>query len=189
MKALLVHILLALAVLGGGTAGPDPRMPLLVRDQVPLFLKILSYDKNLAARGDAVVLGVLYQERFRGSMLVKDDVLAAAARFDAVGGRPVRAVPIPIDGTRDLEAALAEQGVNVIYVTPLRAYDVAAIARAAQARQALTLTGVPAYLGAGLAVSLDVKAGKPQILINLPASEAEGADFHSQLLRVAAVTR
>ena len=189
LRSLFLHIVLAVLVLAGATVGGDPQMPLAVRDQVPLFLKILSYDKNLPARGDEIVLGVLYQERFRGSLLVKDDLLAATERYSAVSGRPVRIVPIPIDGVRDLGAVLAARGISVGYVAPLRAYDVAEIARAARQQQVLTLTGVPAYLGAGLSVSLDVKGSKPQILINLPASEAEGADFHSQLLRVAAVTR
>ena len=165
------------------------QMPLPVKDQMPLFLKILSYDKNLPQRGDEIVIGVLYQQRYRHSLLAKDELVAVMKQFKAVSGRPVRLVPLAIDEETSLAAVLDDPRINVFYVSPLRAFDIEAITEVSRDREIVTLTGIPSYLDAGLSVSLDVKGGKPQILINLPASEAEGADFHSQLLKVAKVMR
>ena len=164
-------------------------MPLPVKDQMPLFLKILSYDKNLPERGDEIVLGVVYQERYRHSLLVKDELVAVMKQFGAVLRRPVHLVPLAVDEKTALADVPDEPRINVFYVSPLRAFDMEQITTVSRNREIVTLTGVPSYLEAGLSVSLDVKGGKPQILINLPASEAEGADFHSQLLKVARVIR
>ena len=164
-------------------------MPLPVKDQMPLFLKILSYDKNLPERGDEVVIGVVYQNRYRQSLLAKDELVAVMKQFRAVSGFPIHLVPLAIDEKTSLADVLDDPRINVFYVSPLRAYDIEQITTVSRERAIVTLTGVPSYLEAGLSVSLDVKGGKPQILINLPASEAEGADFHSQLLKVARVFR
>ncbi len=165
------------------------QMPLPVKDQMPLFLKILSYDKNLPERGDEIVIGVLYQERFRQSLLAKDELWTVMKQYRTLSGRPLRLVLLPLDEKTSLASVLDDPRVNVFYVSPLRAFDIEAITEVSREREIVTLTGIPSYLDAGLSVSLDVKGGKPQILINLPASEAEGADFHSQLLKVAKVMR
>ena len=164
-------------------------MPLPVKDQMPLFLKILSYDKNLPERGNEVVIGVVYQERYRHSLRAKNELVAVMQQFGALSGRPIRLVPLAIDEKTSPAAVLADPRINVFYVSPLRAFDIERITAVSRAQEIVTLTGVPSYLEEGLSVSLDVKGGRPQILINLPASEAEGADFHSQLLKVARVIR
>lgn len=172
-----------------GVGSHVEEMPLPVKDQMPLFLKILSYDKNLPHRGDEIVIGVMYQERFRSSILAKDEVMEVMQSFEAVSGRSIRLVPLAIDENTALDERLDDPAINVFYVAPLRAFDLQKLTDVSRTREIITLTGVPAYLDAGLSVSLDVKGGKPLILINLPASEAEGADFHSQLLKFAQVTR
>ena len=48
-------------------------------------------------------------------------------------------------------------------------------------------TGVPEYLSAGLAVSLDLRDDKPRILVNLKASKDAGAEFRSQMLSLARI--
>ncbi len=190
LRRYLQHIILTLALmLGIGMQSHEQPMPLPVKDQMPLFLKILSYDKNLPERGDEIVIGVVYQERYRNSLLAKDELVAVMKPYRTVSGRPVRLVPLAIDEKTSLADVLDDPRINVFYVSPLRAVDMEQITTVSRDHEIVTLTGVPSYLEAGLSVSLDVKGGKPQILINLPASEAEGADFHSQLLKVARVIR
>ena len=190
LRRAFYHITLALTlVLCMGLQSNRQEMPLPVKDQMPLFLKILSYDKNLSDRGDEIVIGVLYQERYRASLLAKDEVLTVMKQFETVSGHPIRLVPIDLDAQDALRTRLEEKDVNIVYVAPLRAFDLQRLTSLSRSHSILTLTGVPNYLGEGLSVSLDVQRNKPLILINLPASEAEGAKFHSQLLKFAQVTR
>jgi YfiR/HmsC-like len=50
-----------------------------------------------------------------------------------------------------------------------------------------TVTAVNEHLLAGAAVGLSLRGDHAEIVVNLPASRAEGASFSSQLLRVARI--
>jgi YfiR/HmsC-like len=161
-----------------------------VQVHVPLLVKILSFDRNLTARiGERVVLGVLYQRHYRTSANIADEVRRAAAELETTdtGGFTVHPVAIDLDATQDLRAALARHQVTVLYVSPLRAVDLATVIAATRPGSVTTLTGVPEYVETGLAVGIDLRGGRPEIVVNLPASRAEGADLNAQLLKLARV--
>ena len=92
---------LALAVLGLGlgavtspTMAQDVPVPPAV--QVPLLLKILTFDRHLAAAAEPLVVGVVFQRRNRASAAIGDEVrvlLTASAR-------PIRVIVIDLDETR-----------------------------------------------------------------------------------------
>lgn len=42
-----------------------------------------------------------------------------------------------------------------------------------------SVTGVPRYVESGLVVGLELKGGRPEIVVNLPAPRTEGADLGS----------
>lgn len=152
-----------------------------VEVQVPLFLKLLRFERQLQSRAsdDTLVIGVVYQQRFRTSLEVKD-AFAAAAR--AAADRPLRCAPLDLDRQQDLAGALVASGARVLYLCPLRAADPKGIAGIAREHRVLSLTGVPEYLAAGVAVGIDTKGQKPLILVCLPAVRAAGAEFSSRLL-------
>lgn len=181
----LVPLLLGAAVL---PAPQDMAVPVDV--QYPLFLKILTYDRALQERtGEELVVGVLYQERVRESWLAKDAFMEAmqASPIGSVQGVPVRAVPLTAARGPELAQALAEGEVDALYVTPMRAPAIDHIAHVTRARRITTLTGVPAYVEAGLAVGIGLDGRRPEILVNLEAARAEGADFKAPLLRLARI--
>lgn len=50
-----------------------------------------------------------------------------------------------------------------------------------------TVTGVPVYCDAGVALGIGRRAGRASIIVNRGASEREGARFSARLLRLARV--
>lgn len=152
-----------------------------VEVQVPLFLKLLHFERQLQSRvpDDTLVVGVVYQQRFRASLEAKDAFVAATK---AAADRPLRCVPLDLDRQRDLAGALVASRVRVLYLCPLRAAHLRGIAGTAREHRMLTLTGVPDYIAAGVAVAIDSKGQKPLILVSLPAVRAAGADFSSRVL-------
>jgi hypothetical protein len=185
---------LAALALGGWTAttpaaAQDISVPVEV--QVPLLLKILTFDRTLAAEShDSLVVGVVFQSHYRASAAISDEVcraLATAGR-NLNAGRVLRVVRIDLDDPRNLGAALLREGVRVLYVTPLRAVATSAVAAATRERQVVSMTGVVRYVEEGLAVAVDANGERPQIVINLAASRAEGAVFAGQLLKLARLT-
>lgn len=173
-----------------GAAAFAQDVPTPVELHHPLLLKILSFDRMLEQRaGPEIVVGVVYQARFRASYVVKETFMeTATASPDAqVKGIPVRCVAIELGSTAAFADLLAQQQVDVLYIAPLRAVDIHDIALRTREHQTLTFTGVPSYVNDGLAVGIDLLENKPKIIINLPAARAEGAAFKAHLLKLAHV--
>jgi hypothetical protein len=160
-----------------------------VKLQLALLLKVLTFDRNLNQRaGDELVIAICYQQEYDRSVKVKDEILSVmqASPVDKIGDLPLRFSSIDM-GKSDLEKAISKEDVDVLYFTPLRDVSLQTIASVSRAKKTLTLTGVPDYVKSGLAVGIGTKEEKPLIIINLPAAKAEGADFSSQLLKLAEV--
>lgn len=181
-----VFAALALAAVAARAA----ESPIPAELQVQLLLRIFSFDRALAA-DDELVVGVLVQKRHRASYDAAEEMLAAlrAAAGEAAGGRRVRALAIACETPDALVAALDREPVDILYVTPLRAFAVDRIAAAVRPRRVRTLTAVPDLVEQGLGVGLGLRDDRPEIVINLSAAQAEGADFSSQLLGHARVLR
>lgn len=184
-----ICIALVLAVLWTGTSSAQ-EMAVPINIQVPLFLKILTFDRNLKDRvGDEIVIAVLYQEKFRRSLNVKDEFIKLMNELPvkSVEDIPIRCVSLDISDEIELDSVIARYNADVLYIAPLRAVSAKTIAGVSRAKKKPTLTGVPDYVESGLAVGIGIKGDKPQIIINLPAVKAEGVDFSSQLLKLAKV--
>lgn len=171
---------------------PAQELAISVDVHVPLLMKILNYDRSLPAKLHGQInVGLLYQGKYRTSANVADEVRAAIAQLpeDALSGYPVNLVAIDLDKTDDLGKALVEHQVQVLYVTPMRGADLAMVVQVSQVAQVLTVTGVPRYVEAGVAIGIDRKGERSQIVVNVAASRAEGADFSAQLLKLARVVK
>jgi hypothetical protein len=177
-------VLLGLAPLEGQD------MPVPPEQQLVLFPKILEFDRNLQSRaGDEIVIGILYQRNFRDSRNARNDLLSAAEQqsLTTIAGIPVRFVSIDSD-EQPLASAVETEQLDLLYVSPLRAFDLQQISALSRQHAFVTLTGVPDYVAeVGIAIGIGSRGGRPEIVINLPACEAGGVDFHSQLLQLARV--
>lgn len=170
---------------------PAQKMAIPVKLQIALFLKILTFDRNLKERvGSELVFAVLYQENFGTSLEVKKEFLklvekSSLGKIDEI---PLRFVSINLE-ENDIKEAASRNNVDIIYVTPLDQMKMETITSVSRSRGITTLTGVADYVKSGLAVGIDTKDEKPLILINLSAAKAEGADFSSQLLKLAKIIK
>jgi hypothetical protein len=158
--------------------------------QARIFRKILLFDKAFERRAEGgLVVAVIYQNGFRRSYLAMHDFCSAATEEAVQPFDPVafRCATVDLDRVPDLASALAELGADLLYVAPLRSYDIGKIARAAREMHLPAYTGVPDYLQDGLSVSLELREDKPRILINLKAAKESGAEFDSRILSLATI--
>jgi hypothetical protein len=177
-----------LVFLGLAAAAPAARaqeVSVPVRVQVPLLLRIMTFDRNLPARSSGDLrIAVLYQSRNRTSQVIADEVARA------IGSTPgAEAVGIDLDNIADLRTVLVQSRARVLYVSPLRGIDIGSIVRVSRETGVTTITGVPRYVDEGIAIGLDLKADRPEIIVNLEGARAEGADFTAQLLKLARVVQ
>lgn len=159
--------------------------------QIPLLYKILTFDRKLGDRapGNDIVIAIVFQTGYRGSLVARDQVVDALKQMgdSTISGHPVNWVAVELNDVESLRLALIRHRVDVIYVTPLRGVELDPIKRVARAARMTTFTGVPRYVERGLALGVGIARERPQIIVNLGASRAEGSDFTSQLLRVSKV--
>lgn len=184
---ILLAVLLIIQLVGAVSA-EEMEMPIEI--QIPLFLKILPFDRNLKERvGDEIVLGIVYQEKFRKSFNVKTQLedFLAKSKENKIDDIPFRYVLINLSRLSEFKASLAKEKVDIVYITPLRAIAVETLVSVCRSMGITTLTGVPAYCELGIAISIGSKGGSPLIIINLPGARSEGADFSSRLLKLAEV--
>jgi hypothetical protein len=183
-RALAVAALL-LAALGVSARAQDVEVPVSV--QLPLFLKVMSFDRRLATRTTSpVVIAIAYQGGFRMSIDARNDALKAAQGVASVGGMSLTVVVIDLD-REDLERALSRNRVTLLYVAPLRGVDIGDIIAVTRAARVTTLSGVPRYVEQGCAVGVRLQGDRPRIVVNLSASRLEGAEFGAELLKLAQV--
>jgi hypothetical protein len=158
--------------------------------QASLMLKVITFDRLLAARAEnEVAVGIAYQSGNRASLLVKDQVAAALknARV-AAPDRPVRVVLIDLD-KESIATALGREDLYLLYVAPLRAVDIGELAAATRKAQVTTFTGNGEYVSQGLAVGVRLEGDRPRLLVNVQQAKLEGADFSAELLKLAKVVK
>lgn len=158
-----------------------------VEVQTKLFFKIISLERNLFEKpNEEIVLGIVYQGNFRLSEITREEFLKFVKNEDmySLNNKRIRYVTINLD-KEDLEISIKKHQLDVLYIAPLRAYDIHDIQKKSEELQVFTLASIVEYVNSGLAVGLDIVADKPQIVINLKNTKAQGADFSSRLLKIA----
>ncbi|HEV8132322.1 MAG TPA: YfiR family protein [Acidobacteriota bacterium] len=159
--------------------------------QVPLILKVLTYDRNFEERAqNELKIGIVYTGN-AASLKAKNEVMGVLEKFSGKTIRklPIKYVLVEFTSQRDLESATKTLHMNVLYIAPGNAQNLDALLKVSQANQIITTTGVPTYVDQGVAVGIGIRQDKPQILINLGGSKREGSEFDASLLRIASVIR
>jgi hypothetical protein len=190
-----MRVPVSLVLLAALAAAPSARaadvMPVPAELQVPLLLKILTYDRNLESRAKAELnIGVVFDPADPASVKAKNEVADILTKVadKTVKKLPIKFVSIEYKTLPELETTVRSRHVNLLYLTPgLR--NVEELIRFSQANRITTATGVRSFVERGVAVGVGVRQDKPEILINLPSSRSEGSEFDASLLRIATVLK
>jgi hypothetical protein len=150
--------------------------------QLPAFLKALSFDRTLPASDGELAIGVVFTPGDENSESTKDRLLEIHRELTRirVKGQRVRLVPIPYDPGSSLGTA----GVKVVLVAPLSASAIDGLARQSGSADVLTLATDAAYVDRGLAMGMEMDAGRPRFVVNLAAAVEAGAAFESSFLNL-----
>ncbi len=178
---------LLLALRPGLAAAAEP-MPLRPELQIPLILKILTYDRHIESKaGEQVVVGIVYAPTDPSSVAAANEVGDVLFRFQdkTVKRLPIRYRLVEYSTPEALERTIDRWGISVLWVAPGSAKNLAGITSVSRRKDVTTTTGVPDYVRRGVAVGLDLGDARPQILIHLEAAKEEGCEFDASLLRIA----
>ncbi len=177
---------LLLALRPGVAAGAEP-MPLKADLQIPLILKILTYDRHFESKAGAqLVVGIVYAPTDVTSVAAANEVSDVLFRFQdkTVKRLPIRYRLVEYMTPEALERTVERWGISVFYVAPGSARNIDGIKAVSQKHGVTTTTGVPDYVRRGLSVGLGLSDDRPHILINQGSARAEGSEFDASLLRI-----
>jgi hypothetical protein len=182
---------LVLALCAGVAAAAEP-MPLRPDLQVPLLLKILTYDRHFEQKaGRELSIGISYAPEDPESKAAAEQILQTLYRFrdKTVKTLPIRYHLLEYTGADKLQRSISERGVSVLYVAPGMSRHLEGLVTVSQGRDITTVTGVPDYVRRGISVGIGLADDRPQIVINQTSARAEGSEFDASLLRIATVVK
>ncbi|MDQ1266040.1 MAG: hypothetical protein QG635_1192 [Bacteroidota bacterium] len=158
--------------------------------QLPLFLKILTFDRNLNTRANKEFhFLIVYQKSYRSSYNSMMGIQSAAESHEVntLNNLPLKFKTLSITREEELDSYLAGNKTGVVYFSLLRGLSIQKLSEICRKRKVLSITGVPEYIEDGFSISLDVQNDKPLIINDLKEAKAEGADFSSQLLKISKI--
>lgn len=163
----------------------DPALP--VAQQVPLLLKVLTYERTIMETDvTSVPVGFLYDPGNEGSRRQLDEFEGEFRQYadKTLHGHMVTLVPIPLAflGKEALPPEAA--GIRVLYVPPLGAAILPVVREWTRSRKILSVTPVSSFVDAGLTLGLVIRNGRTGVSINRSASDAEGKAWSDDFLRL-----
>lgn len=152
-------------------------MPIPVKLQSALFLKILSYDRKIKNDIKIAVLDGSNKSEIESS-------------FQAVKGQKISGYSFSVSGISLSElSSMKANSIDILYVTSNNKAHISNIIKSSRSNGVLTITGIPEYVNDGLSVGIGIKNGKPDILVNLSSSKSEDHELSSQLLKLCTIVR
>ena len=159
-----------------------------------MLLRILAYDRNIKTRsnGKSAPVLILYQEGNQASEAVQSDVQNALEDLSnsvSISGLRVQVNALAYSNANDLDNKVAALHPVAIFVCTGLGDALSAVMNTSRKRQVLSMTITTTYLKSGISIGLSRGDDRVNILVNLPAARAEGADLDAALLRLAEVYR
>jgi hypothetical protein len=153
-------------------------MPVGNEQQCTMFKRIFSYDKHLRDSERIIVIVV-------GTTRRGPDVVAAVQSFRENGMFPAA---VTVDMLSDTLTSTLERASTAVYVLPGVDYD--AVAEFVATQGFLSVSGIPSLAEQGqVSVSVDLAAGRPQVVVNMPRLKSEGHELSAELLKLARIIR
>jgi hypothetical protein len=150
--------------------------------QATIIIKMLEYDRSTQNQPGPIVVGVMAPKNDASSQQLQKQLTAGFEKNFTVHGRAVEVHAFSL-------AELATAKPKLVYLTPGSAGEISAIIAVCEKHKILSVTGVPELMRNGVAVGLFPKAAGTQIVVNLDAARAGGADFESRFLRIVKVLK
>ncbi len=183
---------LAVALHAGLAWAADAPPPEAMARQAAALTRALAYDANLAGRaGASVSLAIVYPRDNVASQIEAQQWQAQFANLEKlrVLGLPFRVLRLPYQGPASLLKAIEAEGLDAIFVCPGLEAEAAAIRKITRQRKVVSMASREDMVRGGLSIGVFLVNDKNTLLVNLPASREEGAQFSAELLSLARVLR
>jgi hypothetical protein len=160
--------------------------------QVPLLLKILTYDRALDDKAEERLnIGVLYNPDDETSLEDRDRTLKAFDQFrdKTVKGLSVEILPFVFSTFESYFDLPASDRVHVLIIVAGNAEKIEKIVDLTRQRKTLSFSTSPELVKKGVSLGIDLVEDKMKIVVNYEATKREGANLSANLLKICRVIR
>lgn len=154
--------------------------------QINTIPKILSLSKKYSSAKINGKLAVIYSSESRQSIIFKNEVSNQLTSNEIKTHSKIWMVDyIDISKVINLEAYLKNNHIKIVYLAPLRGYNIKSFADVFNKLKILSFSSVPENINYSISVSFDVINENMKILIHRDSANQVNADFSSYLLKLA----
>ncbi|MBK9247575.1 MAG: YfiR family protein [Ignavibacteria bacterium] len=188
LSKIVVFLILIQCYFGSSPNSYAQETDLSPSNHIPILCKVLSFDRNLKQRSPTVIkIGLVYQSKYRTSLNTMYEIQRYFIEHSIkISGINVAVRLIDLS-EENLSTIINSEDITVLYIAPLRAYNIASLHGLCATKKIRSITGVSDYVSEGISVGVGTKGGKAEIIINRPSSNREGADYSAQLLKLSRI--
>jgi hypothetical protein len=189
-RLVLASLLLLLGLLAilwpASVAFADDDVVVPVERQVELMVKVAGYDKNLSRRaGGRVRSAVLAKSNDASSARTSSQLLKALGEIPTIAGIAHETQPLAWSDAPALAQKVRSARLSIVYLTPGFSEDeLAAMARALDGVDVLTVSSVPAFVPRGIVLGFDLVSGKPKLLVHLGQARKQNVALSAEVLKL-----
>jgi len=170
------------------TPKPSGAQEVPLKFQAAIFFKVLSYDNSIKNKKNDIVISLIIDKKNaskKSSLFSIFNTLKGKSIFQ----KKIIVNIIEISSSNQLEGQIIAKKSDVLYVSDGADKDIVnKIVSIANRTKKITLGGNEQLAQMGFAVCLTLEKGMPKIVINLKASQNQGMQLSSKVLRLAKLT-
>jgi hypothetical protein len=157
-----------------------------------ILARALAYDNGMASRaGSRVVLAILYRKGDTASEGQANDEIKAFRPLEGIKivGLPFHVMSAAYGGPAGLEGLIDREGADAFFLCDGLTAEIPTIRQLGRKRKVITAGTSETDVRAGLSLAVVNDDNRLQVVLNLDESRKQGAEFASDLLRVARVIK
>lgn len=185
-RSFVIGLIVAAASAPGDAMAESATAPFAV--QAEIVTRLLPYDRGFEDRVTShVSFLLLTRSGDAESASAAHQMRKALTDIGKVRERPIQVDSAEYSTPSELMTLCRERRINVLYLCPGLAKEVAAIRGALVNSGILSVAAVEPYVAQGVVLGVDVANGKPRMSINLAQARAQNIDFPSSILKLARI--
>jgi hypothetical protein len=182
-RALARLILLATMLVAWPTFAEEVSVPIGL--QAELVAKVVSYDRNFAARaGERAHVLLVTRSGDAESVRTAAHMESALRDIKELGGLPHDEATVAYGGAKVLVEAVRARRIAVVYLTPGLGGEVSQIAEALAGTSVLTVGATSDFVPRGAVLGFDVVSGRPKLVVNLTQAKKQDVAFKAEVLKL-----
>ena len=152
--------------------------------QAALLAKIVSYDRNFAARAiDRAKLLLVVEPNDLESRGVVSQLANALGSIASVGGLPHLEEVVPFSSAASIANTCVSHRISIVYFGPGLMDHIQDIGRALRSVDVLSVAAVPDYVPRGVVLGFASYSDNVKILLNREQGRAQNVNFGARMLR------